>query len=42
MCLTVFGFQAYNSLCILKSYGSVSLTLKTSPNIVGDKPCRYL
>ena len=26
--LTVFGFLAYNLLCILKSYGIVSLTLK--------------
>ena len=40
--LTVFGFQAYNSLRILKSYGTVSLTLKTSLNIAGDRPCRYL
>ena len=34
--LIVFGFLAYNSLDILKSYGIVSLTLKTSTNIVGD------
>ena len=34
--LTVFGFLAYNSLRILKSYGIVSLTLKTSFNIAGD------
>ena len=40
--LTVFGFLAYNSLRILKSYGIVSLTLKTSFNIAGDRPCRYL
>ena len=33
--LTVFGFLAYNSLRILKSYGIVLLSLKTSPNIVG-------
>ena len=33
--LTVFGFLAYNSLRILKSYGIVSLTLKTSFNIAG-------
>ena len=32
-CLTVFGFLA---LRILKSYGIVSLTLKTSFNIAGD------
>ena len=32
--LTVFEFLAYNSLQILKEYGIVSLTLKTSPNIV--------
>ena len=40
--LTVFGFLAYNLLRILKSCGIVSLTLKTSPNIVGDRPYRYL
>ena len=40
--LTVFGFLAYNSLRILKSYGIVSLTLKTSFNIAGDRPCKYL
>ena len=40
--LTVFGFLAYNSLRILKSYGIVSLTLKTSLNIAGERPCRYL
>ena len=40
--LTVFGFLAYNSLRILKSYGTVSLTLKTSLNIAGDRSCRYL
>ena len=40
--LTVFEFLAYNSLRILKSYGIVSLTLKTSLNIAGDRPCRYL
>ena len=34
--LTVFGFLAYDSLHILKSYGIVSLTLKTSFNIAGD------
>ena len=34
--LTVFGFLAYNSLRILKSYGIVSLTLKTSFNIAAD------
>ena len=34
--LSVFGFLAHNSLRILKSYGIVSLTLKASPNIVGD------
>ena len=39
---TVFRFLAYNSLRILKSYGIVSLTLKTSLNIAGDRPCRYL
>ena len=35
---TLFGFLAYNSLRILKSYGIVSLTLKTSFNIAGDRP----
>ena len=40
--LTVFGFLAHNSLRILKSYDIVSLTLKTSFNIAGDRPCRYL
>ena len=29
---TAFGFLAYNSLHIIKSYGIVSLTLKTSLN----------
>ena len=38
--VTVFGFLACNSLRILKCI--VSLTLKTSTNIVGDRPCRYL
>ena len=33
---TVFEFLAYNSLFILKSYGIVTLTLKISPNMVGD------
>ena len=33
---TVFEFLAYNSLLILTSYGIVTLTLKISPNIVGD------
>ena len=36
-CLTVFGFLAYNSLRILKSYGIVSLSLKTSFNIAGHE-----
>ena len=40
--ITIFGFLAYNSLRILKSYGIVSLTLKTSLNIAVDRPCRYL
>ena len=40
--ITIFGFLAYNSLRILKSYGIVSLTLKTSLSIAGDSPCRYL
>ena len=39
--LTVFEFLAYNLLRILVSYGIVSLTLKTSLNIAGDRPCRY-
>ena len=39
--VTIFGFLAYNSLRI-KSYGIVSLTLKTSLSIAGDRPCRYL
>ena len=42
MYLTVFGFLAHNLLLILKSYGIVSLTLKTPLNIAGDRPCRYL
>ena len=37
--LTVFGYLAYNSLRILKSY---LLALKTSLNIAGDRQCRYL
>ena len=40
--LTVFGFLTYNSLRILKSFDIVSLTLKASFNIAGDRPCRYL
>ena len=40
--LTVFGFLEYNSWRILNSYGIVSLTLKTSLNIAGDRPRRYL
>ena len=36
--ITIFGFLAYNSLRILKSYGIVSLTLKTSLSIAGDRP----
>ena len=40
--ITIFGFLAYNSLRILKSYGIVSLTLKPSLSIAGDSPCRYL
>ena len=40
--LTVLEFLAYNLLRILKSYGIVSLTLKTSLNIAGDRPCGYL
>ena len=39
--VTIFGFLAYNSLRI-KSYGIVSLTLRTSLSIAGDRPCRYL
>ena len=38
--ITIFGFRAYNSLRILKSYGIVSLTLETSLRIAGDMPCR--
>ena len=34
--ITIFGFLAYNSLRILKSYGIVSLTLKTSLSIAGN------
>ena len=34
--LTVFGFLEYNSWRIFKSYGIVSLTLTSSPNIVED------
>ena len=41
-CLTVFGFLAYNSLHIPKSYSIVSLILKTSPRVVRDWRCRYL
>ena len=40
--ITIFGFLAYNSLRILKSYGIVSLTLETSLSIAGDRPYRYL
>ena len=40
--ITTFGFLAYNSLRILISYGIISLTLKTSLSIDGDRPCRYL
>ena len=40
--ITVFGFRAFNSLRLLKSYDIVSLTLKTSLSIAGDRPCRYL
>ena len=40
--ITIFRFLAYNSFHILKSYGIVSLTLKTSFSIAGDRPCRYL
>ena len=40
--ITVFGFRAFNSLRLLKSYGIVSLTLKTSLSIAGDRPCTYL
>ena len=40
--LIAFGFLAYNLLCILKLYGIVSLTLKTSRNTAGHRPCTYL
>ena len=40
--IAIFIFLGYNSSRILKSYGIVSLTLKTSLGIAGDKPCRYL
>ena len=40
--ITVFGFRAFNSLRLLKWYGIVSLTFKTSLSIAGDRPCRYL
>ena len=33
--IIVFRFLAYNSLRILKSYGIISLTLKTSLSIAG-------
>ena len=39
--ITIFGFRAYNSLRILKSNAIVSLTLKASLSIAGDRPCRY-
>ena len=39
--ITIFGFWAYNSLRILKSNCIVSLTLKTSLAIAGDRSCRY-
>ena len=39
--ITIFGFRAYNSLRILKSNVIVSLTLKASLSIAGDRPCRY-
>ena len=40
--VTVFGFLAYDSLHILKPYGIVAMTLKTSANIVKDRPEKYL
>ena len=40
--LIVVGSLAYNLFCILKSYAIGSLTLKTSLNIAGDGPCRYV
>ena len=40
--LTVFGFLAYNSSRVLKSYGIVTFSLKTLLNITGDRPFRYL
>ena len=40
--LIVFGFLAFNSLRILKLYGIISLTLKTSLSIAGERPCKYL
>ena len=39
--LTMFEFLAYSPLHILKSNGIVSLTLKTSLQIAGERPCRY-
>ena len=36
--ITAFGFLAYNSLRILKLYRIISLTLKTSLSIAGDRP----
>ena len=40
--ISIFGFLTYNSLRILKSYGIVLLTIKTSLSIAGDSPYRYL
>ena len=40
--ITIFEFRTYNSLRILKSYGTVLLTLETPPSINGDRPCSYL
>ena len=40
--LTGVGFLGYNLLRIVESYSIVSLTLKFSLNIAGDRPCRYL
>ena len=40
--LTAFAFLTFYSLRILKSYSFVSLSLKASPKVVGDRSCTFL
>ena len=40
--ITVFRLLGYNSWRSFKSFGIISLTLKPSLGIAGDKPCRCL